>query len=372
MEQKIKVVFILATHWNTNNIKRIEEFIANGYIVEVYSFFRDNVAPPCSFPIINIGNFTNNLPYLNRIGIMYKGIKNVLKKTEHDRCVYYLIRNDVALLYSLISCKPYIFEEADMTHLNITNSLLRNLLELRIKHIIRKSVLSVFRSEGFLKCHFGENVPKNTYVIPNRLHPLVVQLPLCEKQAIDISHLKIGFVGGIRYHSIFLFAKTLLSHFPNHEMHFYGFCQTEKDKNRFLQLEKYPNCFFHGKFDSPKDLPYIYSKIDLVLSAYDVSGINSRYAEPNKLYESIYFQTPIIVSSGTFIAEKVARLGVGYDMDTTDESMIVDFIHRLTAESIGQKAACAAHIDKRSCINENGEFFRMLASKLEKLSWREV
>ena len=31
MKEKTKIVFILATHWNTNNIKRIEEFISNGY-----------------------------------------------------------------------------------------------------------------------------------------------------------------------------------------------------------------------------------------------------------------------------------------------------------------------------------------------------
>lgn len=366
--EKNKIIFILASHWNTNNIKRIEEFIANGYTVDVYSFFRDKIAPSCSFPIHDIGEFSNNLSYLNRIGIMYRGIKAVLKKTKHDRCIYYLIRNDVALLYSLMCRKPYIFEEADMTHLNINNSLLRNLLELRIKRIIRKSFISVFRSEGFLKCHFGNNVPENTYVIPNRLHPAVKQLSSCNKHTVDGEHLKIGFVGGIRYNSIFLFAKTLLEHFPNHEMHFYGFCQTEKDRNRFYQLKKFPNCTFHGKFDSPKDLPDIYSKIDLVLSAYDVTGINSRYAEPNKLYESIYFGVPIIVSAGTFIAEKVNRLGVGFDVDAASEDKIIAFINNLTTADILQKASNAACIAKDSCINENPRFFEMLANKLNNLS----
>ena len=61
MEEKTKIVFILASHWNTNNIKRIEEFIANGYTVEVYSFFRDKIVPSCSFPIQDIGDFSNNL-----------------------------------------------------------------------------------------------------------------------------------------------------------------------------------------------------------------------------------------------------------------------------------------------------------------------
>lgn len=368
MEEKTKIVFILASHWNTNNIKRIEEFIANGYTVEVYSFFRDKIVPSCSFPIQDIGDFSNNLSYLSRIGIMYKGIKTVLKKTKHDKCIYYLIRNDVALFYSFMCCKPYIFEEADMTHLNIRNSLLRNLLELRIKHIIEKSIVSVFRSEGFLKCHFGNNIPKNTYVIPNRLHPAIERLPSCDKQVINEEHLKIGFVGGIRYNSIFLFAKTLLKHFPNHEMHFYGFCQTEKDKNKFYQLKDYPNCTFHGKFDSPKDLPNIYSKIDLVLSTYDVTGINSRYAEPNKLYEAIYFRTPIIVSSGTFIAEKVNHLGIGYDVDATSEEKIISFINNLTAENITKKMNNAAKIDKNSCINGNKEYFEMLTNKLNRLS----
>ena len=362
----MKIVFILATHWNTNNIKRIEEFIANGYTVEVYSFFRDDILPSCSFPIQNIGCFSNNLSYLSRIGIMYKGIKSVLEKTKYDRCIYYLIRNDVALLYSLMCCKPYIFEEADMTHLNMSNSLLRGLLEQRIKHIIRKSIISVFRSEGFLKCHFGNNVPKNTYVIPNRLHPAIELLPVCNKQKINGEHLKIGFVGGIRYNSIFLFAKTLLEHFPNHEMHFFGFCQTEKKKKRFFELKKYPNCTFHGKFDSPKDLPDIYSKIDLVLSTYDITGINARYAEPNKLYESIYFRTPIIVSSNTFIAEKVNRLGIGFDVDATNEKQIFTFINNLTAENIVCKANNAAKIERIHCINENSFFFKRLANILDR------
>ena len=35
---------------------------------------------------------------------------------------------------------------------------------------------------------------------------------------------------------------------------------------------------------------------DMVVATYDVTIENVRYAEPNKIYEAIFFETPIILS----------------------------------------------------------------------------
>ena len=52
---------------------------------------------------------------------------------------------------------------------------------------------------------------------------------------------------------------------------------------------KFPNVKLHGKFKNPSDLSVIYNKIDLNVICYDTTSINVRIAEPNKLYESIFF-----------------------------------------------------------------------------------
>jgi glycosyltransferase involved in cell wall biosynthesis len=133
------------------------------------------------------------------------------------------------------------------------------------------------------------------------------------------------------------------------------------DADRYYELgRKYPNIFFHGPFKNPDGLPVIYQNIDLVLSTYDVIYENVRFAEPNKLYEAIYFEVPIIVSKGTYIAEKVERLKVGFAIDPLNVMEIVSFIKSLTVQILNEKRAACAKIDKNELIDVNTEFFSKL------------
>ena len=304
---KMQVVFILTSSVNTNSIKRIDEFVSRGYSVKAYGFKRELDVPNKSkcVDIEICGSYKNDLSYYKRCAIIYKGIRRVLKETDNQSSVYYLIGLDVAMFFRLQSRKPYIFEEADLVHANFTNKLIKNTYERIDKAVIRRSLISAFRSEGFLKYHFGENIPGNVHVISNRLNVGIKDFEVLPKHPVDLNHLKIGYVGFIRYESIANFAKVFCSHFPQHEFHFYGTYTSEGEKVMFDGLDSFENCYFHGSFKSPDDLNRIYSQIDLVLSTYDVSSENVRYAEPNKIYEAIYFETPIIVSSGTFLADKV-------------------------------------------------------------------
>lgn len=362
-----KLVFIMAGMGNPNNVKRIEEAIARGFDVDVYAFEgqRDGPRDPEGVEVHMIPGYTSDLPYWKRIGKVVSGLKSVINRYKKDECVYYLFRNDKAIIFTLLCNRPYIFEEADMTHANLSNSLLRNGIEKRLRKVIRNSVVSAFRSEGFLQYHFGDNRPNNVFVIPNRLHAEIVNIPSVKYTGLDENHFRFGFVGSVRYDTIYKFAETMLKHFPQHEFHFYGMFPNEKQEKLFMPLDKYDNCYFHGAFRSPDALPEIYSKIDVLLSAYDVTNINPRYAEPNKLYEALYFDKPIIVSSHSFLAEKVSRLGVGYDVDALNEDAIIELVQSIDTKSIEEKKRNIAKIDKKECINNNEEFFSFLKKKLE-------
>ncbi len=361
-----KIIFLESGENNPNNIKRMEEFKTRGYDVVVYAFSRNQDVKnfPKGIDVHHIGSFASDSSYLSRIGVMRKGIKGIIKEYKKEDCIFYLLKNDIAIVYSYLTNRPYIFEEADMTHLSFGNKWLRHYLERRVKCIINKSVMSVFRSEGFLKYHFGDVYPNNVYVIPNRLHPDVLKLPKIDSANNESETIRFAFVGGIRYNTIFKFAETVLKYFPRHQFHFYGNFSTKAQEDQFLVLKKYPNCFFHGAFKSPNDLPSIYSNIDVLLSAYDVRGINPRYAEPNKLYEAIFFDKPIIVSSHSYLAEKVARLGIGYDVDALNENEVVALVKLINKKSIEEKKANIKKIDKHDCINSNKDFFASLEKRL--------
>lgn len=98
----------------------------------------------------------------------------------------------------------------------------------------------------------------------------------------------------------------------------------------------------------------------MVLSTYDVIYENVRFAEPNKLYEALYFEVPIIVSKNTYLAEKVKRLNVGFEINALDDEEIILFIKTLSVQMLNEKSQACAKIDKNELINVNTEFFSKL------------
>ena len=357
------ILFILNSIEQQRCHKRIREFIAHGYAVRVYAFnrkIRAGKLPDFDYPVEVIGEFTNSVSYLARIGMIRRGIQQVVQVNKGMDGIYYLFNLDIASIAYWLIDKPYIYEESDLMHTYISQPLLRTGLRLLDKRIIQKSLITVLTSEGFVRYHFKDKAqPAKVCVIPNRLNPDITRYPILPKQPLNTKHIKFGFVGDIRGKALANFTRILTSRFPQHEMHFFGGCD---DCNRpyFEPFKEKENVFFHGPFVNPRDLPQVYAQIDVVLSTYDAMYENVLYAEPNKIYEAIYFETPIIVSSGTFLAEKVNRLGIGFDVDAMDDEAVCQLTKSLTTEKIQEKVRHAAAIDKKFAINENSEFFAKL------------
>lgn len=351
------VIFILSS-FHVRCIKRIKEFVEHGYHVEVYGFSRNETFVDIEAQVIGV--FTPDSSHIKRIPVIIKGIKSVLDSIKGRDVVVYVFGLDLAMWFALLNHKhPYIFEESDLYHTYVGNKFVRNFLERVDKRVINKSLLTVFTSEGFARYHFGENIPDNVSFITNRLEDTVLDCKPVVKKKVDINHLSIGFVGAIRFKSVMHFADFFVRHYPQHEFHFYGVVTSEAQA-QFDELMKEPNCFYHGKFTTPTDLPGIYSNIDLVLSTYDSEYINVKYAEPNKFYESLYFETPIIVSDGTFLGEKVRRFNSGYVIDAMNDASIKSFVDGLTADDIADKTNSIKAVPKNDSVNINDLFFRKL------------
>lgn len=361
-----KIIFIVNSLGQQRCIKRMEEFIENGYGIEAYGFVRKGTAVniPEQLQVNVIGEFDNSLNYLKRILLMYRSIKQVLKNKITGGCICYYFMLDVALVSRLVCRIPYIYEESDLMHTYFRFKPWRYIFDLLDRHIIRKSVQTVMTSEGFAKYHFGENIPKNVSIITNRLNTKILELPEAHKTPPDIHRLRFAFIGVARYKSLLNFAGIILGRFPNHEFHFYGIPIDLQEQ--FYSLGRYPNGFFHGKFINPDELPAIYGHVDLVVSTYDAKYMNVRHLEPNKLYEAIFFRTPIIVSRNTFLADKVCSLNVGFAIDPMDENEVISFVNNLTAEDILEKQKSCAAIPKGDVVNINKGFFEKLDRILNK------
>ena len=357
------IVFILTT-LDSHARHRVDDFVAHGFNVQVYAFTRTNEkqSMEAQWPVEVIGAFSNSLPYHKRLSILYKGIKHVAKlyKKQKDVCFYYL-GLDIAMIATALVKHPYIFEECDLNHTYIGNAILRKAFEMLDCRIIRHSLQTIFTSEGFFSYHKIKDI-SNITLIANKLPESIKALKMLERHEPDIEHLSFGFAGSARYETITSFALFLVRNYPQHEFHFFGNVQ-ESVKVRIEELKKYPNCHFHGRFQSPVDLPEIYAQLDFTLATYDTRFENVRYAEPNKIYEAIYFRTPIIVSKGTFLAEKTAKLKLGAAVDAMDEEDVKSFIDGLTIDKILQARKELSSLPVDYAIDNNEDFFNLIKAK---------
>lgn len=86
---------------------------------------------------------------------------------------------------------------------------------------------------------------------------------------------------------------------------------------------------FLGRFDYDKQIADLYGHIDCVYAVYNADNRNVRMALPNKLYEAIVCELPIIVARGTYLSYIVDKLGVGVSVSHKDVYELTEAITRL-------------------------------------------
>ncbi|RGN33239.1 glycosyltransferase [Bacteroides oleiciplenus] len=345
----MKIVFFLASLSQPRCLKRIKALYEAGCEVEVYGYsrgFYDINTLPSTIQVHNWGIVESGNKYIDRFFKNRRNIKQAIEKQDRENILYYAFGFDLAFWLSLYKRKHFIYESSDLIYTYFSNNILISLFRSIDKWIINHSFRTVLTSEGFSLYLFGKCAPSNIIIQPNRVSACLKNI---ERSALKKSTDTIAFsyVGAFRYpNTVFRFARVIGEKYPQHQFFFYGDSQlTYLAKKLAVQ---YPNIKYFGKFRSPEELEAIYKTIDIVVACYDAKDINERIAEPNKLYESICFCKPIVVSNGTFLSEKVKKLGVGYSINAKEDSSICRFIDGLSNRELNSISEKELSID--SCI----------------------
>lgn len=361
---KPKVLFFINSIKQARCVRRVQEFIEAGYPTEIYAFDRsdDNRKLPDIDARI-IGCIQNGTGYLGRIRMMRNAINALNLECDNNNTIYYLFNFDVAMAFlslHLLDKAKYLYEVSDLAELTISNPIIRFAIVCINKRMMKGAMLNVFTSNGFRD--FYKDIPLNQIsVIPNRISPLCPSTGDINRSIEGKGIIKIGFVGIIRFKTTLNFAIVISECFPNIELHLYGIISKgDEDAIKIEALcEKYKNIIYHGAYENPKDLPSIYNNIDMVLSAYPPTpGVI--YAEPNKLYEAIYYRCPIIVGCNTFLGRKVQELNIGYVIDAMNRDAIKLFLRNINEKEYQDKVNCCSAIPQKECININDDFFKKL------------
>lgn len=357
-----KIVFFVPNLTPRPN-RRIQEFLDAGFDCEVFcmSHSEDIVYPRYQITYLNEKKLSN-MSYPKRMLLFYRQIGDVVKKYDKKKTLFYFFSFNTAFLVLLRNLR-FIYEESDMLFDRFSSPILRHLIIRLNRRIITKSMITVFTSEGFAHFYYKQRIPKNIIFVPNKVDKKCLGIPIVKKQNTDFNHLRFGFAGSLRYETLRNFAGVLIKNFPTVQFDFFG-RNSDFSEEAISDLKKTGRVFFHGTFINPDDLPRIYSQLDFIVATYDVSGINPRYAEPNKLYEAIFFRTPIIVSRESFLEHKVKELGVGFSVNALDDKDIISEVGKITPDVYKGFISKLELIERESVITSNEELIqRVLALK---------
>lgn len=351
-----KIVFILGSISQPRCIKRIQSFLNAGYGVEVYGFdrniYRQNAAiEGVNFHILNEQKDGSN--YLLKTIQFHKGIQSIIKKENKNECIFYSFGFAITL-FMLLNRVLYIYEISDILYGYKKYVGFQWLFKIIDKILIKKSLLTVMTSEGFLNYLYKNERTHDIIIQPNRLTANFLKISRPSIKQINSNKLVFSYVGAIRYpNTVFRFAKIIGKSYPNFQFHFYGESYLSGQAKKIS--DEYENVFYHGAFKNPEDLEKIYQNIDILVACYDTEGLNERIAEPNKLYESLYFKKPIIVSKGIFLEKQVMKYKSGFSIDATSDKNIYNFLNELRIEKLKEIQNNISSVNLEDIIDDNSQ-----------------
>lgn len=184
----------------------------------------------------------------------------------------------------------------------------------------------VVTSEKFYDMHYSRLISKDRMIF----------MPNVPEQECFESYVKkdngvftVGFIGGIRYLKQM---KMLVdaAECVGCNVLFAGAGGTSDDYKQIMEYCKDKNnVTFTGKYNYNKDIARLYGMVDCVYAVYDADNPNVKIALPNKLYEAVLCQLPIIVAKNTYLSQIVENWGVGISVNHNDMDDLVCGLKKL-------------------------------------------
>lgn len=328
-----KIVLLSATSGNPRIRRRMETFVSYGFDATYVFWSRDH----------GFGSKNEKETSGKRIRIQASNIRNPVKRfleTKNVSKITYKhlkkLKPEIVYVFHaecLFAANRYCKETNSKLILEISDlpaqwylkkyPILGKLMLFFVNRLISDVDAIVFTSPYFYTEYYKNkiNLPeKNVFVFENVPKKKVFE----NFEKVASQKLRIGFVGGVRYLKSLETLIRAIQGVKGLEVIIAG---AGPQLGKLEKLKKNAdNIHVIGGFDYEKDIKDIYSNIDIVYSVYDTSMLNVRLALPNKLYEAIICEAPIIVARGTCLEKYVKELDVGFSVPYGDEKALRELL----------------------------------------------
>lgn len=249
-------------------------------------------------------------------------------------CKYKRKHPDVKIVYEVSDLR----EDFISVIKNPVRRLLSEIIRTVEKKDLKKITKMVVTSEKFYVDYYSKFIEKERVnYIPN--YPDLSCFKNYRKKQTGV--FTVGFIGGIRYLNQLKMLVDVADILKINVI-FAGAGGTNSNLDVIMEYAKdKDNIKFTGKYDYKNEIGKLYSMVDCVFAVYDADNPNVRIALPNKLYEAVVCQLPIIVAEGTYLGEIVTGLGIGYTVNHKQIDSLICAINKLQVE------------ENRKVINDN-------------------
>lgn len=331
----MNILFLLSQQPNPRFVKQINYLSKNHFIQVIYFSriqsqldFKSNIN---SKVIQDELGFISNRKYFSRVFQLFKFIKRIKLLSKNRKFDVVIYNNtDVLLLsafyniiYSNIKKSKTVLEIADLREISFSKSLYGQFYRI-LERITIKSMVShlIVTSKKFYSEYYSKFYSNEVFVLENK--PLAELLPLVLPKK-KSEKIRIGAVGGFRGRATKLVLDTVKD-IDWAELRIHGF-GNEIDLIESYNY-KYENIKYFGPFNFFNEIAEIYAEIDILYVVYDIeSSKNIKLALPNKLYEAMYFNIPLIVSEGTYLEEIVKEKNIGYAINKLSKKGLIEVLN---------------------------------------------
>ncbi len=235
-------------------------------------------------------------------------IKQILDRKKYDKII--ILTSIPAFLLHKYLIKNYknnyVFDYRDSTYEKIPY------YRKVINCLIKNSKFSCISSKGFL-----DLLDHSDKIYP--IHNMSYEINQNQTIPINFSEINIGYFGIFNYYDI---NKKLIDTFKNEnniKFYYVGSCVGENVLKKYVEGNNINNVKFKPPYsdDNKRDL-YKKYKINFINAAYGNNSFNATKLTPNKLYDSLFYKIPIIVSKNTHLEKIVDKYDIGIAVDLND------------------------------------------------------
>lgn len=159
-------------------------------------------------------------------------------------------------------------------------------------------------------------LPEHEYLYMHNIDPNADELQAKYAPQEDAEHrIRISFIGNVRYLEQ---NKKLLNRLGNDDrfvLQYFG--SGSEVIRKYCQEAGIKNVDFAGRFAQSETL-HFYEKTDIINNAYGNETLNLRTALSNKLYYSLMFKMPILVSENTLMEKLVNEYSMGFTFSDSE------------------------------------------------------